>query len=453
MRVVVAGAGETGLAIAVNFTSGGHDVILLDHSVEALRLAEESLDVMTLEGDVTHRDVLHRVEAGSADAFVAVTASDTDNIVGAGLAKQWGARVAIARADDPRFYPANVGVERGLLGIDAVFCATRLAAAELVGQLVGIHLLHIGSFASYSLRAALVTVGQAEGLTGKPPLTIARVPGVRLCGVVRDGFVRPPVDIPRLEAEDQLLLVGDAEAFLDAWVTLLPEVARQRILVVGGGDVGALLAQSLARRFHRVELIERDRVRAQELSEDLPGVTVVHGDARQAAFLKDLQIDAVGYLLAVTPDDEINLLVSLLARRLGVPHVLALLKQPGHAELFRELGVQGAAGAFEVLARAVQDEAVLAGAVREVDIPGTAYMLLEWRLPAGLVVEGEPPRLGQLPLTAGASVVAIARGALTPAPTPEQTLEGGVSLVLSLPRQERDELTRRLTRLPKEWRT
>lgn len=450
MKIIVAGAGETGMEVASRFARLQHDVVLVEIDEEALALANEALDVMTLEGNATHRTVLRNVGTANAQAFVALTTSDTDNIVSAGLAKQMGAKVSIARVDDPEFYQTQRGTERGLLGIDAILCATRLAAAELLGLLIGVEINYVGSFASYALRSALVPMYPDSPLHGKSPKYIALGENVRLGGIVRDGFLRSLVEIPRIETDDSLLLVGHSDAFFDAMPSLMPEVIHRRAMIVGGGDIGAILAQALSKRLNRVELIERHRHRAELLSEQLPDVTVLHGDARQASFLRDLHIENVSYLLAVTADDEINLLVSLLARQLGVPQVFSLLRQPGHTELFRNLGIKGVAGAFEILANAVQEVSIVSGLVRSVPIPGTAYLLVEWRLPSSHNVATQALNVADLPLDAGINLVGLTCGDEAQVPKPETSIAKGVTLLISTPKKQLRELSKNLDKLGKE---
>ena len=447
MKIVVAGAGETGITVSRVFSEAGHDVVLVDCDPAVLATASETLDVAILAGDIKHRSVLRKAGVATAQAFVAVTGADADNLVGAALAKELGVKAAMARVDDPGFYDSSEGAEYGVLGIDAVLCATRLAASALLGLIAKVSMSFVQSFASHGLRAGVLPVGDETSWVGHSPATVRLLPGVRLCAVLRDGFVRAPSDFERLEPGDGLLIAGDADAFLDAWARLAPAGRKQRALIVGGGEVGSQLASALRRRIDRVELVELDPDRALKLSDELGGVTVMTGDARNAAFLKDLQVDTVDYLAAVTTNDETNLLVSLLGRRLGIRDVFTLLRQPGHEELFTELGVEGA-GEFDILARSVKDAAAVEGLVREERLPATGYMFVEWRLPPlghdGLVT------MSDLPVGSEALLLGLVRGADSIEVTPRLRFMGRETLLFLVSRRARSRLVRQLEQLDKE---
>ncbi len=134
---------------------------------------------------------------------------------------------------------------------------------------------------------------------------------------------------------------------------------RDRHLVVGGSELGALIAGVLASRGLRVDLIDRDPVRCRELATELPKVTLLLGDATDLGFMKDIRFDESEGVVSVTHQEEVNLLTSMLVRQLespavrGVPHAWVSVHRPGYAELCRRLGIEGTTSSFEVLSRAI----------------------------------------------------------------------------------------------------
>ncbi len=466
MRILVAGAGEKGLTIAERF-SKSHDTIVVDWDAQALTIAEDRLDSRTVLGDVMHRELWSRVEAKRIDVCVLVTGSDGANLAGAGLAREAGAKVIIARVDDPGFYAGEEGAEWNVLGADAVLCATRLAASELLGQLAGSELSQVRSFAAQGLRCGLATVrlnGASElgtsnssansrrirveeSLVGLEPDKLKLPKEIRLGAVVRDGFLRHTASVSKFEKEDSLLLCGDSLSFLDAWLRLYPEAKKQRAVIVGGGVVGAQIASVLATRLEKVELIEKDRALAEKLSGVLKGVTVLVGDARQASVLKNFQIEGAEVLMAVTSDDEVNLLVALLARRLGIPRIHALVRHPGHSEVFDELGVYGVAE-HDVLATTVEEVAIASGLVLSKKLQKTSYDLVEWRLPQ--LKTDKAYALRQVPLSVGTHLLGLCRGTQILEAKPDCSLEGGEILLLAVAEREKNDQTAQLLRFHKE---
>lgn len=449
MKVVVAGAGDTGIAISKQFLQGDNGVVMIDERADALESARELLGIETIVGNILHRGTLRAARVAKADAFIAVTSRDAENVVAAGIAKEEGARVTLARVDDAHFYPSAKGSERDVLGVDAVLCATRLAVSELLGILPRRELTRVHTFSTTGLRVAFAPVRAGSALLHKSPQNLKLPEGATIAGVAREGFLRTGADIQRLELDDRLLVVGHGDEFLDVWTALFPEAKEQRALIVGGGDVGELIATALAPRIARVDLIELNRGRAADLQKRLPNVNVTAGDARQASCLRDLDIAAADHFLTVTRSDEINLLVSLLGRRLGANHVLTLLRQAGHAELFGEVGVEGAAGAFEILARTVFDLACPEGLVGERSLEGTGYTLIEWRCPqrAGDAV------VADVPVPPSGSIIGIGRDGGHVDIARQTGLRPSDTLLIVISKRERDDLEKRLRRFNKEgWR-
>jgi trk system potassium uptake protein TrkA len=445
MRIVIAGASEEGLHLAGLLSERRYDVVLIDRDPVALAKAEESLDVATLQGDATHRSVLAASQVGNARGFVALTDSDSDNMLSAALAKTLGVEVVVARVDAPAFYSSPGAVEAGVIGVDVVVCATWLATSSLVNLLLGVSVPYSRSFAFNAVRVALFEIAPGAPLDGKP-LTAAEVGhDARAVAVVRDGFLRPPTYVARLDAGDRVLIAGRGLHVLDAWHRIMSLPASRRALIVGGGDVGAQLAATLGPRISRVEVIEKDAAQAEALAASVAGVAVLAGDARSAAFLQDQQIGAVEYLLAVTGDDEVNLLVSLLGLKLGVSNTFTLLHRPGYAELYAELGIAGSIGTYDLVARAISDAIAPHGLIRVEKLPGTGYLVVELRLPREIGASERPLTLKELPLPHDVLPLAAARGPLALALAPELSFRGGETLVLACPRGDEKELETLLT--------
>lgn len=443
MRVVVAGASEEGVHLAGLLSAQGHEVAIIDRDGSAIAAAEETLDVMTVVGDAVRRSVLETAGTAGCRGFVALTSSDSDNMLAAALARSLGARVAVARVDAPEFYVGDAAIESGLLGVDVTLCTTRLATSALVSLLMAATLPYVRSFASDSVRVALLSL-RGTPLAGKAAAAIDVGNGIRVAAVLRDGFLRRPVDLGALEAEDQLLVAGRTSGVLEMWSRLGGQGGRRRAVVIGGGDVGSQLASRLGRHLPRVEVVEKDRARAERIAAAYDRVTVLQGDARSAAFLRDQSVGDAGYLLAVTGDDEVNLLVSLLGHRLGAANTFTLLHRPGYAELYAELGVRGSIGTYDLVVDAALDAIAGRGLVRKDGLTGTGYAVVEWRMPPSL--KGAAPRLSELGLPDGAILLAVSRAGAIAGLAPTLALEGGDTLLVAAPVQGVGSLDRALGR-------
>jgi trk system potassium uptake protein TrkA len=437
VRIVIGGAGEVGRHLAGLLSHRGDDVVLIDEQPAVLEQAEQGLDVQGMAGDLASRRVLGRAKVDRADAFIAVTGSDDANLLAAAFAREMGADVAVARVDQPSLYLGDRGAEHGVLGIDHVLCSTRLAAAELLTHTERVEGCFVHGYASGSIQVALWEIEPDDAAVGAMPDALRLPRGVRIGGVVRDAFVRPAAGAARLEPRDKLVLGGPAEAVSVALGALQGRSRSLRHVVVGGSEIGVILAGTLAARGHRVELVESDRSRAEALAAQLAKVRVLRGDPTDLGFLRDIRFHEADSVLAVTRKEEVNLITTLLVRQHEAghrtPHTFVSVHRHGYSELCRRLGIEGAVGTFEVLSRAVLEAIAPAGVVCSNPLPGLAWVVADLRLPAhlsgALAVDG-------LVLPPGVALLAIGRGEQVLDATGTTALAGGDELVLLSPARD-----------------
>ncbi|MCU0662697.1 MAG: Trk system potassium transporter TrkA [Myxococcota bacterium] len=407
MRTVVLGAGEVGSHVCRELSSVGTDIVLVDRDKGALAKAEESLDVLTVHGDVTHRSVLAAAEIERADLAVAVTGDDAVNIVAAGLCASLGARRTAARVDDPHFLQGEAGVEAGVLGIHSLLCGARLVSEELLRLVEQQDAVYVGHLCANAVQVCVMPVTAHSELSGKRVVEVRHGDRVSIPAVVRDGVLRLAAEIPLLEVDDALVLTGPPAAVAASLSRLSHGKDRRRAVVVGGGEVGLSTARLLIGAFIDVKLVEQDRHRCEELAALLPKAEIVHGDGTSLSFLRDERIEDASFLVAATKADEVNLMVSLLAKDIGVPRTVALVHRPGYSDVYAHLGLRGAVGPHEVIARIASWLAPTRKTGAHSMVTGTGHALVE------IAIESPPSSvlfLKDIALPPDSYVVAMARG-------------------------------------------
>jgi trk system potassium uptake protein TrkA len=449
MRALILGAGEAGRFLAASLSHDA-EVVIVDNDAASLAEAEEALDVLVVQGDATHRRVLERAEAHRADVAVAVTGSDAINVAAAVMAKAAGVGRTIARVDDPGFYHGQEGLERDVAGIDACICASRLVGRELLRMVGSIDTGFSTSLSGGTAHVALMGIDEASPLRGESPARLrSRQPGTEgplVRAVLRGGTLRGAHEVEALDEGDRILVVGTPLA-VTALARRNRAGGRDRVALVGGGDVGLQLANMFATLVGDVRLVERSRSRCEDLAQLAPGVAVLHGDGTHLAFLREERLGASDWVLAVTGSDEVNLMSSLLARELGVAHTFALVHRPGYTAVYEHLGLSGTTSAHEVMAHTLHGLLPGRELVGASTLVGTDLELLELRVPK--LARPLPPR--SLPLGPGAQVVAVIdHDEVTRMVDPNADVRGGEHLVVVAPGHRRREILRALPRLAKE---
>jgi trk system potassium uptake protein TrkA len=449
MRVVIVGAGEVGGYLARELSAQRMEIVLVDRLASALSAAEESTDALTLRGDGAHWSVLRKAEVQRAELVVAVTGSDETNVVIAATARVEGAAHSVARVDAAGFYRSSASVEPGMLGIDSLLCASRLVTDELWRLMRTRSAAFVEFFASHRMVACTLAIGGASAALGQAASSIRGAAGALVRAVVRDGVLRPPEDLTRLDAGDRLLLVGEPTRVAIAQDQLEDTLGKRRAILVGGGDVGYLLASVLAKTERRVEIIERDAARCELLAQELENVHVIHGDGTSIALLRDLQVMNADALLAVTKSDEANLMVSLLANNLGVGSSFAVIHRHGYADVYGHLGVHGTAGPHEVIARAIRSLLPNEGILRRARLPDCSHELVEL-LPGA--AEGERLSVADLTLPPSCMLVGVCDATGFHAPAPGLALGSDAHLLVAAPAHAHREVVTRMRELGRSRR-
>lgn len=424
--------GQVGQHILQTLELEQHDIVAIDASAETMSRVEENHDVMTLVGYGASQTVLSNAGAANADLVVSVTNHDEVNLLAALTAKRLGAKRVVARVQGDEWATCTeTGVRYGYLGVDVLMNPRVLLAQEIVKIARSHGALEVIDLAADRVEMVKMKLDKGSRMLHKP-LSKMRMPEGTLVGaVVRDGELFVPGGADVMLPGDQTYLIGlpsKIEAAEDLFST-----AREarRVTIVGGGVVGRTMAAPLVRDGARVTIIELDRDRAETLSADLGNVTVIHGDGTNLDLLREEEIGRSDLFVAVSSEDEINLMAALLARRLGVERTVALCHRPDYIDIYKQLGID-----ITLSPRIVASDHVLRysrSGVQSVSVleDGKAEVL-EVVVPAGSRAIGQPISSQQLNFPRGAIIGAILREDEAIIPRGSDMLaEGDVLLVLT----------------------
>ncbi len=342
MKAIVIGAGKVGFHIAKKLAEESHDVVLIDVNEDALLPARESLDVMTISGNGASPKTLEDAGITGTNMVIAVTTRDEANIIACLMAKHYGVSTTIARVRNPDYTVSPKALVHGRLGIDYIIHPERLAAQEVVKLLKTPTASEVGFYADGRVEMLGIRCDNPDAqILGKPLYQLGFTNSL-VVALVRNGNLLIPGGNTMLQVGDYFYIVGKSGS-LERSAVLAGRIPNQvrSVTVVGGGETGLRtceMLQNYRREGLSVKLIENDPKRAQYLAELLPGILVVNGNGTNIDFLRSEQIGDCDVLIAATGQEEINLLVSMVAKKLGVKEIIVLLGREDFVPLADTIG-------------------------------------------------------------------------------------------------------------------
>ncbi len=338
MKVIILGAGQVGASVAEGLVSEENDITIVDPDGGRLAQLQDRLDLRAVVGSGAVPSVLRSAGADDADLIIAVTRSDETNLVACKLAQTvFNVPTRIARLRSRDFLENAELLGPDNFAVDFALCPEQVITDYIRRLIEFPEALQVLNFANG--RVSLVAVRAYEGglLVGKPLKAMRELLPLEMDARVAAIFRREQAVFPEgdtvIEAGDEVFLLAAAEHIRP----VLRQLRRmmnpvQRIMIAGGGNIGLRLARSLEKRYE-IKLIEGRKERAELLATELERSLVLLGDATDEELLEQENIAEMDLFLAVTNDDEDNIMSGNLAKRLGCNRVVALVNRRAYAEM------------------------------------------------------------------------------------------------------------------------
>ncbi|MFQ5344942.1 MAG: Trk system potassium transporter TrkA [Mariprofundus sp.] len=346
MNVVILGAGEVGYHIASRLATEGNNVSVVDLDADRLQVISEAMDVKTVCGKASHPSILEQAGAKNADLLIAVTTNDEINMLACQVAHSlFKVPTKVARVRETDYVSHQGLIGRDELPIDVIISPEAEAAKVVMGRLNVSSAMDAREFFSGALQLVELIVRPKSILAG---LSLKELPEVMdhlpvyVVAHEHNGCWRVPKG-------DTVLLAGDSiyvtvarqqlKTLMHALDLTCHSPWGRNVLMVGGGHIGFIVAKELEKAGAQVKLIEHNEKRAEWLSEQFNNVVIIHGNALDQKLLEEENIDKMADFLAMTNDDETNILSSLIAKRYGVPHVVTLVNRSIYTQVVRQIGL------------------------------------------------------------------------------------------------------------------
>jgi len=347
LKAVIAGAGNVGSTLAGQLVSDGFDVVVIESDPEVLERISYEMDLLAIEGNGGSASALAEAGVEEADLFVAATGASELNVMACTYVRSLCGAETIARVHDAEYigmWEANPGV----FGVDHMLYPEMMAAERISDILQVTEARDVGSFGGGAIR--MVEFLAREGSLVERRLEDLDTPECSLvAALIQDDSVVIPGGESVIEPHDRVIVVGSKEgvkAFGERFGVFGESV--EQVTVVGASEVGEHLVDMLIHRGVSVQVIEEDKVRAEEFAERFPGALVLRGEGTDMEILKAERIGEMDAVVSVTDSDERNLMSSLLGKRLGSEDSVVKVEDPRYVELFETMGVDAAVNPHRV---------------------------------------------------------------------------------------------------------
>lgn len=342
MKIVIYGATEIGCLLATEFFED-HDITIIDK--EENRTDEfNKLDISFVQGNASSIEVLNNADIKNADIFIACTAIDEANIVACLSAKKFGGVRTICFVSREE-YKKTLSFEKNNehfcdFFIDYIIWPEELLTQEIFRIVTVAHALDVENFADGRARLLEYKVQPHLSIIGKKVKDCGFTKDTLMVGLTREGQLFIPNGDTEIKDDDKLIFMGTSHSLdILAGTFFHEKEIIKNAAIIGGGNVGLMLAKSLESMKIKTKIIEKDYDRCQYLAEELRNTLVINGDGTNLKLLDEEEIGSADVVISVTNNDERNLLCSLLSKQLGVKRVIARVAKVLNIPLFEKVGI------------------------------------------------------------------------------------------------------------------
>ena len=355
MNIIICGAGRVGFTIAKQLSEQGHSITVIDQSSEDIQKIDEALDVKAIVGKATYPSILEKANATEADMIIAVTRNDEINMVICQIAFSIfniPKKIARIRSQDylnPKFTRVY---NKENLPIDVIISPEIEIARSIQRKLVAPGTLDSVPFADNKIRLLEILINdncnliniQLNELTKKHPNLDANI-----IGIIRDDKFLIPKKNDDIKKNDKIYVIINSSQMVETLEAFgHNEKISKKILIVGGGNIGFNLAKNLEETLDsaRVKIVEKDKDRAEFLANELNNTIVINGNGLDEEVLIEANLEEAETVLALTNDDEDNLMVSVLVEKFAQDEktiedkrTMALINKPNYSLLQNSLKI------------------------------------------------------------------------------------------------------------------
>lgn len=343
MNIIVSGCGKIGKAIIATLVAEGHDLTIIDKDNDVISEVTNIYDVIGVNGNCADCETLQDAAIESCDLFVALTNSDELNMVTCFIAKKMGAKHTVARIRNPEYNESSVGFLKEQFNLSMAINPEYLVAEELYNILKFPSAFKVEYFSRRNLEMIELKIKENSPLCGVKlsKLREKEKYDFLIGAVMRKGEVIVPDGSFELKAGDIVTIVAPPH-YMQKLLKSLGILSKQArdVMILGGGKIAYYLSKMLlSSNSNSVTLIEKDKERCEEFSEELPEADVINGDGSSQELLIEEGLHSADAFVTLTGTDEINILMAIFACGQRVPKVIAKVNREGMDKMAENLGL------------------------------------------------------------------------------------------------------------------
>ncbi len=441
MDIIICGAGTVGKNVAQQYDTQGHNVTVIDMDQDKLNALEQTLDIRTLLGSGTDALMLQEAGCQNADLFIGATNIDEINLLACNFAKQIGVTKTIARVHQGRYFEG-----RGLnyarhLDIDLLVCPEYSTALAIAQTLRNPGALAVERFARGMIEMQQLAISEKAKAVGQQLINLKLPGNTKLASIERAGVSFIPDGNTVIHSNDVVTLIGETIGFEKALKQLQTDASsHKKIMIIGDTPLSFWLCKALRSRAFSVRLyVPNNPQRAEELANQLDWVTVLNVDTSDPNAFVDERVNAADAFVAVTDDEEHNILVAANAKSLGSKQSIAVLHQETYQHLIHNVGVDKSFSprntAFNQIKNLLDDRPVKKMADLAVGIADVYEVRVTPQSKSIIGIALKDIKFPEKTL-----IAAIQRGLKVRVPTAMDTIEEGDTLVVICPSDSEKQL-------------
>mgnify|MGYP001818906656 FL=1 len=338
MKIIILGAGQVGGTLAEHLANEQNDITVVDTDGEKLRALQDRLDIGTVAGGASHPNTLFKAGAEDADMLIAVTNSDEINMMACQVAHTlFKTPTKISRVRSPNYLAHQEQLfNRDHIPVDVIIGPEQLVTKNIQQLIANPGALQVLDFAEGRVQLVAVRAYHDGPIVGQELQEIRQhMPKVdtRVAAIFRQDRPIIPEGSTVVEVDDEVFFIAAREN-IRAVMSELRKIDKpyKRVMIAGGGNIGATLAFNIENNY-QVKIIEKSYDRCRVLSERLKHTIVLNGSASEPQLLTSENIEATDVFCALTNNDESNIMMSMLEKRMGAKKVVTLIANAAYADL------------------------------------------------------------------------------------------------------------------------